>query len=428
MSTRRDITEINNSVPMGFEGSDTPGDIVVPSCTIEDVDRSVFNLFDKQLPLQSKTNSAGIKRIPVIFATGERFAVLRRKQPLRDKSGALILPLISIMRKGINQEPTLKMGPGQTSPIVIKRRLTKDNPIYKRLINERNLRNSDSAASSVHNLSPVGSGASPGTMGTRRIPDPVTQETRRGHLLTPSFDNNIYETLTIPPTKYYTATYDVTFWSQYTQEMNSMIMAMMSLYQNNHRRTFRLETEKGYWFVGYVSSDFTSGDNSDDFTNDERLIRYSFEIQVNGYVIAPEYPGSPAYVRRYISAPTIDFAGCTMPGRVLIKNYSPQRVDPDAFVLEDLYSDTNDLVDSGVALRGAHGTVDALDQYSDRRSTSVGGHASRRYNPSVSTIVVEKDVFTGEEKTNVLSVKTVNTNRGETVFREQLIRKMEDIT
>ena len=102
MSTRRDITQINNSEPMGFEGNDTPGDIEIPPCTVEDVDRSVFNLFDKQLPFQAKTNSEGIKRIPVIFATGERFAVLRRKEPLRDKTGAIILPLISIMRSGIS--------------------------------------------------------------------------------------------------------------------------------------------------------------------------------------------------------------------------------------------------------------------------------------------------------------------------------------
>ncbi len=101
MSTRKDqFNKRANAQEQGFEGTDVPTDIEIPSCTIEDVDRSVFNLFDKQLPFQAN-NKDGTKKIPVIFATGERFAVLRRKEPLRDKGGALILPLISIMIPGM---------------------------------------------------------------------------------------------------------------------------------------------------------------------------------------------------------------------------------------------------------------------------------------------------------------------------------------
>ena len=68
-----------------------------------------------------------MKRVPVIFATGERFAVLRRKKPLRDKAGALILPLVSIMRTDINQKPDGGMGPGQGGPSIIKKKLSKDD-------------------------------------------------------------------------------------------------------------------------------------------------------------------------------------------------------------------------------------------------------------------------------------------------------------
>ena len=92
MSTRYDKqSQSPNSIAGGYEGTDT-GDIVIPSCTIEDVDRAVFNLFEKQMPLQYKHRKK-TKRIPVIFATGERFAVLRRKRPLKDKNNALILPM-----------------------------------------------------------------------------------------------------------------------------------------------------------------------------------------------------------------------------------------------------------------------------------------------------------------------------------------------
>ena len=52
MSTRYDKqTDSDKTIPAGYEGVDS-GDIEVPSCTIEDVDRAVFNLFENQIPLQ----------------------------------------------------------------------------------------------------------------------------------------------------------------------------------------------------------------------------------------------------------------------------------------------------------------------------------------------------------------------------------------
>ena len=106
------------SVATGYEGYNIPEDEFIPPCTIEDVDRAVFTLFNKDLPMVYSYKEES-KRIPVIFATGERFAVLRRKRPLRDKHGALILPLVSIMRSGIAQDVDRGMGPGQNAPITI---------------------------------------------------------------------------------------------------------------------------------------------------------------------------------------------------------------------------------------------------------------------------------------------------------------------
>ena len=52
MSTRYDKQgQSKDAIAAGYEGLDS-GDIYVPPCTIEDVDRSVFNLFENQIPLQ----------------------------------------------------------------------------------------------------------------------------------------------------------------------------------------------------------------------------------------------------------------------------------------------------------------------------------------------------------------------------------------
>ena len=90
--------------PSGYEGQNYTEDYTIPSCGLEDLDKAVFNLFDKQIPLFYDLNGE-TKKVPVIFATGERFALLRRKQPIVDKKGALILPLVSITRSNIENIP-----------------------------------------------------------------------------------------------------------------------------------------------------------------------------------------------------------------------------------------------------------------------------------------------------------------------------------
>ena len=134
MSTREDKkVSHSGAINLGLEGNSYPTDIELPSCTIEDVDRSLFNLLNKQLPFQYEDKGSQ-KRVPVIFATGERFAVLRRKEPLRDKNNALILPLISMMRTGISQDASPATGYGQNLPITIRRKIDKSSGIYLSLI------------------------------------------------------------------------------------------------------------------------------------------------------------------------------------------------------------------------------------------------------------------------------------------------------
>ena len=135
MATRFDKTkEDNNSIVSGYEESNTPTDYTIPSCGIEDLDKAVFNLFDKQMPLYY-VQQGEQKKIPVIFATGERFAILRRNKPLTDKKGALILPLISITRSNIDNNPSKGISNNQMFPEVITRRIAGKNSEWRQLKN-----------------------------------------------------------------------------------------------------------------------------------------------------------------------------------------------------------------------------------------------------------------------------------------------------
>ena len=438
MSTRltKSATD-QNSISTGYEGNNVPDDFQVPTCTIEDVDRALFNLFDKELPLLFKTKEA-TQRIPVIYATGERFAVLRRKRPLRDKNGALILPLISIMRTGVSQEA--QMGPGQGGPMIIRKRLSEGDKDYQRILNKPKFKNQDDAPSIQHRIitedGVQDTGSLPGQAATRRTDDgPIPLKYRNGNLLEADIGKNIVEVVTIPPVKYYTSTYEITFWAQYTQQMNDMIMAMMSLYQNNHRRTFRLETEKGYWFVGYVGDALSPGNNFDDFTDNERIVRYSFEVTVPGYIVGGEYPGAPSFLRKFVSAPEISFDSSQVsaaPYGEPIGSVPSGR--PDRYMLQDILTDADGIPGSSIAegdmpMGGPSATRDPRDigggtaAPGGTPSATIGGFSGNT--SDVELVRTITDPFTGKKKTKLLKIKARNQRKGETVYREQITNDLD---
>ena len=89
------------SVFTRFDGTNVPDNFEFPSINLEDIDRAVFDLFDKIINFETE-QSGKSRKVPVVFAAGERFALTRRKNPIRDKNNALILPIISIFRGAID--------------------------------------------------------------------------------------------------------------------------------------------------------------------------------------------------------------------------------------------------------------------------------------------------------------------------------------
>jgi len=408
------------------KGANIPEDFDIPSCTIEDVDRSLFDLFDKQLPF-NYSHKSGTKRAPVIFASGERFAILRRKKPLRDKSGALILPLVSIMRTGINQTPTMGSGTNQTVGHIIKKRLSEEDPSYQRLLNKKRLINSDDLPSnkSVSRTFPENDAeALPGRTASRR--DPAKRSSK--NLLEPEGGRHIYEIIEMPPPKYFTASYEITFWAQYTLQMNDMITALMSLYQSYSQRSFQLETPKGYWFVGYASEDLSAGNNFDDFTDSERLVRYSFTMTVPGYIVNPSYPGSQNSLRRYLSAPEINFSSVITTKK--FENRKPQGIasaNPNDYVLEDVRT-VDDLLpgqsigSTNFAASDSRGIFKKRQgsEYENQESGDTVVGTTHAEDNRTRIVEYETNPFTGETITKKLHLKTRTNRQGETVLRESL--------
>lgn len=407
-------------------GSSVDPDFHIPSCTIEDIDRALFNLFDRDLQLFYKQKK-GLKKVPIIFATGERFAILRRKKPLRDQNGAIILPLISIARTGVEKDVSMGMGTNQAGDIVIKKKLSPTDPIYQRLLNKEKLRNQDDRASEGHYLSNTidgnltqGLGASPGTVATRRKKYPISYDYSQGKLINPNLGNNIYEIYTLPAPRYIMATYEITIWAQYTQQMNHFITSILTSGHTQKVQTFRIETDKGYYFVAYLSSGLTPGNNFSDFSDDERIVRYSFTMNVPGYIVNPDYPGSSPAHRKYISAPQVSFDMTqvnALPEGIMTGG--PRSGNPDDYILQDLSTLDSPAVSSGI---GEKGIVPGSEYY---QNTSLGGAESGRDKLTVSRTYV--DPITGETARQQLKIKTRNQRKGETIYREQITFDLGDL-
>jgi hypothetical protein len=387
-------------------------DFTVPSCTIEDVDRAVFKLFDNDMDLFYK-HDGSVVRVPVVFATGERFAILSRNKPLRDANDTLILPLISIARSAIQKNMSRGTATNQAAPITIKRRLSKKDPAYQRIMNKEALQNQDDRANDSHKLGGRGDGTKPGQIATRRSLNETDPAYRSGRLLTQTSNNNIFEIFELPNVRYYTATYEITIWTQYTQQMNDLLMSFMNAPHTGSKITFRIETDKGYYFVAYLDSDLTPGNNFSDFTDSERIVRYTFTISVPAYIINPDYEGARNEIRRFISAPqiTFDLTAVYAPLNTTSIVGSPSG-NPGDYVYGDLGPENAPLPGQSIA---AKSVADVGDYYD---TTSVGGAKSGR--TTVEVVRTYKDAVTGEIVTEILPFKQRNERKGETVYQAQL--------
>lgn len=307
MSTRFKSNSIRNynQAPLatGYENVAGAPDIFIPSCSIEDVDVAIFNLFDKEIVTQyGGIDGAEMKKVPVIFAAGEKWALLKKGRLLRDRNNTLLLPLITIMRTEINQNVSEDVaGRGinqQSGEIVVKRRLDKTDRDYQGLINKLLLSNQSGLSTVTPN----------DTQTARSIGSlQGNKSTRDGAYLTPNLLNNVYETIVVPSPQFYTAKYQITVWTQYTQHSNQIIEKIFNSFLPQGQ-SWRLDTHKGYWFVAkLVDGSLSTETNFDDMSQQERYIKHTFDVSVPAYFFSNTSSGSPVPIKRYVSATTINF-------------------------------------------------------------------------------------------------------------------------
>jgi hypothetical protein len=403
MSTRFSVNKKygKSSIDLGYSGS-AADDVQIPSCGLEDIDRALFNLFNSDLPLIYEKKNNETKKIPVIFATGERFAINRRKDPFRDKNGAIIVPLISILRTGIDQKADKLIDMGDIGTIDIKRKLSKDDALYQQIINSQNLKNT-------------------GVL-SRREKQESSSRKLGGRLLEPNLAVGIYETISIPTPKFFTASYEVTIWTQFMQHANNILTTIMSSYHNVKARSFRIETENGYWFNVFFDSDIGSDNSFDNMSDEERTIKHTFKVSIPGFIINPQIPGVPSGIRKSISATQFSFGIIEgVPDEDPKGNVNDMRIN--AHVLDDVATVDDPVSTQTIgsnpteqSTKTAGGLKKSGTSSHQNPTTALGGTESSSIMVSSVTKTLSEDPITGEPMDVTYKSRMISAAHGEQVL------------
>ena len=383
-----------------FDGNNAPENFDIPSIGIEDIDRAIFTLFDKKISFEVKHKDS-LHKVPVIFASGERFALTRRKNPIRDRENALILPLISVMRQEIDFSADQS---GKKTAIafreqenyVIKYRLSNRDRKYQNIINKQGIKNQDNVSSRKHFLSSTpspGFGTLPGTITTRRNDLQFSGVAKVS--LGEELGKNIFEVIQAPYPEFVAVTYDVIFWTQYIQQSNQMLETLL-LNFTGQGEEIPILTEGGYELVAFFKGPFSnSGTNLDDYSESERIIKHSFSVTIPGYIINPKHPGMPKMLRSYVSAPEINFG---------ISNGAPEAIDyqPERKAETVKRHSLQDLTN--------------IKEYELIRGESREVLQNTIVNP-----------FTKSTKTEFSKIRTRNQRSGETVASSEIVEEIERI-
>jgi hypothetical protein len=229
------------------------------SSTIETIDYSIMLWLKKDLNLNATSNK-GFINVPVLWQAPERAYQVKHNKDLRDDSGALELPLISIERTGIVKDPTRKGGfqaqiysknkDGRTGRWVIARRIVEDKT--------RNF----------------------ATVGNTRLANNTSGTKQR---YTPRINKKIViQSLSIPIPIYINVEYKILIKTEYQQQMNELMAPFMT--RTGQINAFILK-RNGHLYEAFIDQGFTHNNNVGNLAEEERIFNSEITIKVLGYLI-----------------------------------------------------------------------------------------------------------------------------------------------
>ncbi len=238
---------------------------------LESVDRGVKSWFEEYVAGTVQTPEGEVRKIAVIFSSGERWVAATDQRGIRDRDGRLILPVVSIKRTGIDPVNNMTALGANVPTLQISRRVADKR-------------------SQIANLD---------------LTRPISQ--RRMHNRAA-----VHDIYTIPFPFNGTLHYQAVIQAQYTHHMNEIVEKIVSGLEFFDVPSFVFDVEHGtdpepaikdgkgstelsspqhaefelrppldrYYFVGYFDGDFGDSGNFDEFTDQERIVETKFTFKV----------------------------------------------------------------------------------------------------------------------------------------------------
>lgn len=224
----------------------------IPRTSLEDSDQAVYNWVNEVLNISVDTNK-GFSKVPVKWVAGEKSYQAKNSPDLRDDSGALILPLITIERVSVTKDPARRGA-----------------WYYASLVDEK-----DNKGSGIVKVS-------------RKIKQDKTgnfsnayakQKTGKLNFRTRKKEKVVYEEETIPYPTYVEATYKISLRSEYQQQMNDMTHAFITQPGSLNYTTIR---HNHLLYEAFLGSEFSTSNTVSEMESERK-----FETDIELKVVAP---------------------------------------------------------------------------------------------------------------------------------------------
>ncbi len=156
--------------------------------------------------------------------------------------------------------------------------------------------------------------------------------------------------------------------------------------------------------------------NLADFTDNERLVKANMTVEVPGYLVTPEFPGSPNGVRSYTSAPTITFdvSLSGVPPETPVGNVTSNNVDNHILTQVETDDNVGPLQAIGTSPVATNESVQGYG----RQGSAIGLKTAplNNFRNQTQEITYEVDPVTGERKKILARVTNHNPRKGEKVL------------
>lgn len=243
---------------------------------IENMDRAMFEWLEAQIKSFSKTFKDW-KQIPVLWVSAERSVQIKEDKGLRDDDGALILPIITLSRTGIEKDLKRKG--------VVQAHLPEVNDYkggvagYITVAKKVNTQKTGDFANASSNRSYSG-GA------------PAVNFNTRGRRT----NKVVYDIYTMPTPVYVMGKYEVSIRTEYQEQMNELLTPLMVYTGGVNQFVLRRE---GHLYEGFIDQTVTFDNSVGKLGEDERQYNSTLPINVFGYLLGQgNNRAKPQFARR----------------------------------------------------------------------------------------------------------------------------------